>query len=332
MLSEDTPDKFKLIVNNTIYFAPASLKSGNAATTYKTIQWQDGSDSVTRTAYCIQPKLNSPGSGHTYKEDDAVELDASNGMAKGMYYLYGGPMWGKKVTYADGSGSVSLKQVLTDAGCSSTGHYYTMTHYILSYIYMNGSNWNANSGENNVLNASGVALVKKVVGILKKLDEPETHLSETTLTATNASVGADRVSGSVTYKAPEGNTATVTIPDGITLVNETSGKNGTGKVTLDGDDTFHLVVSEDYSGSMTETLTFQCKYAVDYSAYKLQLKGYQDIGFSYYSGKKSLTLTLNINDQTSEVYVQKLDADTKTAVPANENYSLSGAVCSTVGS
>ena len=97
---------------------------------------------------------------------------------------------------------------------------------------MNGSNWNANSGENNVLNASGVALVKKVVGILKKLDEPETHLSETTLTATNASVGADRVSGSVTYKAPEGNTATVTIPDGITLVNETSGKNGTGKVTL----------------------------------------------------------------------------------------------------
>ena len=89
---------------------------------------------------------------------------------------------------------------------------------------MNGSNWNANSGENNVLNASGVALVKKVVGILKKLDEPETHLSETTLTATNASVGADRVSGSVTYKAPEGNTATVTIPDGITLVNETSGK------------------------------------------------------------------------------------------------------------
>ena len=146
---------------------------------------------------------------------------------------------------------------------------------------MNGSNWNANSGENNVLNASGVALVKKVVGILKKLDEPETHLSETTLTATNASVGADRVSGSVTY----------TIPDGITLVNETSGKNGTGKVTLDGEDTFHLVVSEDYSGSMTETLTFQCKYAVDYSAYKLQLKGYQDIGFSYYSGKKSLTLT-----------------------------------------
>lgn len=60
---------------------------------------------------------------------------------------------------------------------------------------------------------------------------------------------------------------------------------------------------------MTETLTFQCKYAVDYSAYKLQLKGYQDIGFSYYSGKKSLTLTLNINDRTSEVYVQKLDAE-----------------------
>ena len=77
---------------------------------------------------------------------------------------------------------------------------------------------------------------------------------------------------------------------------------------------------------MTETLTFQCKYAVDYSAYKLQLKGYQDIGFSYYSGKKSLTLTLNINDRTSEVYVQKLDAETKTAVPANENYSLAGAV------
>ena len=84
LFSDEAPDKFKLIVNGTIYFAPAALKSGNAATTYKTVQWQDGSDSVTRIAYCIQPKLNSPGSGHTYKEDDAVELDASNGMAKGM--------------------------------------------------------------------------------------------------------------------------------------------------------------------------------------------------------------------------------------------------------
>lgn len=51
LLSEDTPDKFKLIVNNTIYFAPASLKSGNAATTYKTIQWQDGME-MCRTMSC----------------------------------------------------------------------------------------------------------------------------------------------------------------------------------------------------------------------------------------------------------------------------------------
>lgn len=72
LFSEEAPDKFKLIVNSTIYFAPAALKSGNAATTYKTVQWQDGSDSVTRIAYCIQPKLNSPGSGHTYKEEPTM--------------------------------------------------------------------------------------------------------------------------------------------------------------------------------------------------------------------------------------------------------------------
>lgn len=325
---EAVPEKFKLVVSGQ-YSAPSGLKAGNAATTYKTVVFQeeDGS-TTTRMAYCIQPRQGSPGSGTTYEKDQAVPLSDGNAMAKAMYYLYGGPAWGKSVQRLDGSGSVNLKSILAEAGCTSTGHYYTMTHYILSYIYMKGENWNWNSSESNVLNSKGVNVVKKVVDLLKDLASPTTMLSETSLTASALSAGEARVSGSTTYKAIEENTAKVTLPEGITLVNETSGKRNTGTATLAGGDTFHLEVADSYTGPSKLSLTFTCKYAVDYTAFKLEMSGYQDIGFSYYSGDKKLSLSLQIQEVIREgrLQIQKIDAATGSNRPINDQYSLSGAV------
>ena len=324
---EAVPDKFKLVVSGQ-YSAPSGLKAGNAATTYKTVVFQEeDGNTTTRMAYCIQPRQGSPGSGTTYDKDKAVALSDGNSMAKAMYYLYGGPAWGKTVQRLDG-GSVNLKTLLTEAGCTSTGHYYTMTHYILSYLYMKGENWNWNSNESNVLNSKGVSLVKEIVQILGDLSAPTTTLSETALTASALSAGELRVSGSTTYKAIEENTAKVTLPEGITLVNETSGRRNTGTATLTGGDTFHLEVADSYAGPSKLSLTLTCKYAVDYTAFKLEMSGYQDIGFSYYSGDKKLSLSLQIEEAIREgsLQVQKIDAATGSARPINARYSLAGAV------
>ena len=323
---EAVPDKFKLVVKGQ-YSAPSGLKAGNAATTYKTVVFlEDDGTTTTRMAYCIQPRQGSPGSGTTYDKDKAVALSDGNSMAKAMYYLYGGPAWGKTIQLANGN-SVNLKTLLTDAGCTSTGHYYTMTHYILSYIYMKGENWNWNSNEGNVLNSKGVALVKEAASYLSEMDKPSTALTETSLTASNLSAGNSLISGSTTYKAIEENTATISLPVGITLVNETSGKSATGTASIAGGDTFHFEVSSSYSGSNKVNLQVKCKYAVDFTAFKLEMSGYQDIGFSYYSGDKTLPLTLEIQEKPKNYYaqVQKIDAVTGTATPLNTNYSLAGA-------
>lgn len=120
--------------------APSILNNGQAASTHKTVVFfeSDGSK-IVREAYCIQPRLNSPGSGTVYDKDTTEYLDGTAGtqserrMSKGMFYLYGGPAWGRTIEMTDGS-SVNLKAVMDQAGCSSNSHYYTITHYVLSYF------------------------------------------------------------------------------------------------------------------------------------------------------------------------------------------------------
>ncbi len=113
---DPVPDKFKLIVKNAVT-APASLSSGYSASTRKWVTfYEDDGTKTKRVAYCVQPKEGSPESGHTYSKDQAELLDGDAGkekmMTKGLYYLFGGPAWGKKIEYADGSGTVNLKNYL----------------------------------------------------------------------------------------------------------------------------------------------------------------------------------------------------------------------------
>ena len=330
--NDPVPDRFKLVVNG-VCSAPSVLNNGHAASTHKTVVFfeSDGTK-IAREAYCIQPRLNSPGSGTVYDKDTTEYLDGTAGMqserrmSKGMFYLYGGPAWGRTIEMSDGS-SVNLKSVMDQAGCSSNSNYYTITHYVLSYFYLNGTDWNYNSNYTNVLNAAGVGLVKTLASYIIKMPNPASYLTVPELQATYRKASGKSVTPSTVYKSFEENTATVTLPNGITLVNETTGKSFTGKATLNGGDRFHLEADSSVAAG-TVQLTLTCKYPVDYQALKLGLKGYQDIGFSYYSGEKQLVLSVILPDvpKNGTAYVQKLDALSKSTKLLNGNYSLAGAV------
>lgn len=329
---DPVPDRFKLVVSG-VCAAPSILNNGHAASTHKTVVFfeSDGSK-IVREAYCIQPRLNSPGSGTVYDKDTTEYLDGTSGtqserrMSKGMFYLYGGPAWGRTIEMTDGS-SVNLKAVMDQAGCSSNSHYYTITHYVLSYFYLNGTDWNYNSNYTNVLNAAGVDLVKTLASYIIKMPNPTSYLTVPELQATYRKASDKSVTPSTVYKSFEENTATITLPTGITLVNETTGENFSGKAVINGGDRFHLEADSNAAAG-TIQLTLTCKYPVDYQALKLGLKGYQDIGFSYYSGEKQLFLSVTLPEipQNGTAYVQKLDALSGSTKLLNENYSLAGAV------
>ena len=329
---DPVPDRFKLVVSG-VCGAPSILNNGQAASTHKTVVFfeSDGSK-IVREAYCIQPRLNSPGSGTVYDKDTTEYLDGTAGtqserrMSKGMFYLYGGPAWGRTIEMTDGS-SVNLKAVMDQAGCSSNSHYYTITHYVLSYFYLNGTNWNYNSNYTDVLNAAGVNLVKTLASYIIKMPNPTSYLTVPELQATYRKASDKSVTPSTVYKSFDENTATITLPTGITLVNETTGENFSGKAVINGGDRFHLE-ADSRAAAGTIQLTLTCKYPVDYQALKLGLKGYQDIGFSYYSGEKQLFLSVTLPEipKNGTAYVQKLDALSGSTKLLNENYSLAGAV------
>ena len=332
---DPVPDKFKLINTGNIAAVPSSYQSDpstNAVATQirKVVFYDEDGNTVTRRAYCMQPNLDTPPGGTYDKDSKQVEIletgSKEKNLAKCLYYMYGGPAWGKTIEYADGSGSVNMKTLLESKGCSTSNHYFAVTHYVLGYFYVGASgNWNANSGMTNVMNSTGVAAIKSIAGYIKKLPVPKTELSAVSITS-SYNKGTDIiVSDSVTYKAIDENTATITLPDGITLVNETTGKSSTGTVTIDGGTKFHLEASPEISG--TGSYSLKCKYAVDFTAMALKTSGKQDVGFSYYSGDKTLALAVEWAEVpvNKVIEVQKYDKETGQAAARGKGATFAGA-------
>ena len=102
----------------------------------------------------------------------------------------------------------------------------------------------------------------------------------------------------VTYKSIDENTATITIPSGVTLVNETTKKSSTGKATIAGGDKFHLEGDKDKVAGKTQNLTLSVKISSDFRAYVIHTvereagHGAQDIGYAEFGSKKlKMTVT-----------------------------------------
>lgn len=340
-LAEDIEaDTFKLVCSQYPDYphAPDNMQESSlklAMTSRKNVIFykEDGTQ-IKRTAYCLQPAMDSPGSGETYDSNTAVEIEDTTtkgrNLKKALYYLYGGPVWGITVEYEDGSGSANLKELLNNNGkdCTTNDQYYCLAHYILSYIYLGESGkWNymyTTFPESPVLNDYGVSVVKKIAAEIAKLPLAEAELSKSTATAVYNSQLGYSVSETVSYQAIKENTAKVTLPEGVVLVNETTGVKATGTVSLNGGDSFHLEAAPVVNGLRSYTL--QTTYATDFTAMKLVQKGnYQDVGFSYYSGEKSLTLNVEWPKQGS-LKIRKIDGETGKTESYNSHYSMENAV------
>ena len=244
---------------NTVnkYYPPGSLCTNDWAdnftrkfeVTYKTSE----GDTVTRNAYCLQGAEGWPKDG-VYSGSQVEELSSGTQnkmLAKAIFYLYGGPAWGNTVEYTDGSGKVNIKNILTSAGCSTPQEYFAMSHYIGSYIYNGaGGKWNYNGKYSPVLSNKGVSIVQKIYNELKKMDFPRAEFSSYKLKG-----DSKFKTPTVTYKSIDENTATITLPSGVTLVNETTKKSSTGKATIAGGDKFHLEGDKDKVAGKTQSLT-----------------------------------------------------------------------------
>ena len=287
---------------NTVnkYYPPGSLCTNDWAdnftrkfeVTYKTSE----GDTVTRNAYCLQGAEGWPKDG-VYSGSQVEELSSGTQnkmLAKAIFYLYGGPAWGNTVEYTDGSGKVNIKNILTNAGCSTPQEYFAMSHYIGSYIYNGaGGKWNYNGKYSPVLSSKGVSLVQKIYNELKKMDFPRAEFSSYKLKG-----DSKFKTPTVTYKSIDENSATITLPSGVTLVNETTKKSSTGKATVAGGDKFHLEGDKDKVAGKTQNLTLSVKISSDFRAYVIHTvereagHGAQDIGYAEFGSKKlKMTVT-----------------------------------------
>lgn len=287
---------------NTVnkYYPPGSLCTNDWAdnftrkfeVTYKTSE----GDTVTRNAYCLQGAEGWPKDG-VYSGSQVEELSSGTQnkmLAKAIFYLYGGPAWGNTVEYTDGSGKVNIKNILTSAGCSTPQEYFAMSHYIGSYIYNGaGGKWNYNGKYSPVLSSKGVSIVQKIYNELKKMDFPRAEFSSYKLKG-----DSKFKTPTVTYKSIDENTATITLPSGVTLVNETTKKSSTGKATIAGGDKFHLEGDKDKVAGKTQSLTLSVKISSDFRAYVIHTvereagHGAQDIGYAEFGSKKlKMTVT-----------------------------------------
>lgn len=336
----ELPNTFKLVCSEYPDYphAPDNMQKSSlklAMTSRKKVIFNEADGSkTTRTAYCLQPAVNSPGSGNTYDTNTAIEITDTTvkdqNLMKALYYLYGGPAWDNKIAYEDGSGTVNLKVLLNNDGkdCTTADEYYCLSHYVLAYLYLGeDGKWNymyTTMPEGPVLNNYGVKAVKKIAEAIKKLPIPDAGLSETSVRAAYRAAEGMNVSPSITYQAIEENAGKMTLPAGIFLVNETNGTRESGTVSLKGGDHFHLESETTLTG--TETYTIKTTYATDFTAMKLLKSGnYQDVGFSYYSGNNQLMFEVEWPN-LGELKLKKVNAETNTAEVYNEQYSLAGAV------
>ena len=117
------------LISGDNYYAPEGLRRGNACTVFKKVTFKitDG-DTLTQTAFCNcrpSPAGATSDDGHVYEKDDVSVVQPSGNknknIAKALFYLYGGPAWGKTASYADGSGSINLKQMMDVVGCNRNG-------------------------------------------------------------------------------------------------------------------------------------------------------------------------------------------------------------------
>lgn len=286
--AEDTPwDEATEIEANTYYYYSDgqlhpfnSIMGSGGNDSYKYVRYKANGKTYTVNAYCMQHSMPSPPSGTTYK--NMVELDEGGDdkyLRKALFYGYGGPGWGKTFN------GYNIKTIMEKAGCTSEIR--AMQHYLVDYLY------DGESGFGGSLSTTAKNMLKEIKTALNEMPDP---------TAMNLLPGLSvtangRDTETFTWKANEAFQLTIHLEEGVKLVNETTGKSGTGNVTVKGGDKFHLTATAENISKLKGKYEVTSNYPLDFHAMLLKLQSSQDIGFGYYTDSSGISLQVDWPEQ-----------------------------------
>ena len=255
---------------------------------YKYIRYKAGRKTYTVYAYCMQHSKQSPPSGTTYK--NMVELDEGGDdryLRKAMFYGYGGPGWGGTFN------GYNIKSIMEKYGCSSETR--AMQHYLVDYLY------DGESGFGGSLSTTAKNMLKEIKAALAKMPDPTTmELTPGLSASTNGNQ-----SPTFTWKANAAFVITIHLENGVSLVNETTGKTGTGNVSVKGGEKFHLEATTQNIGSLKGKYAITSNYPLNFHAMLLKLANSQDIGFGYYTDTLELNLEVDWPDEATVKIIKK---------------------------
>ena len=255
---------------------------------YKYIRYKAGGKTYTVYAYCMQHSKQSPPSGTTYK--NTVELDEGGDdryLRKAMFYGYGGPGWGGTFN------GYNIKSIMEKYGCSSETR--AMQHYLVDYLY------DGESGFGGSLSTTAKNMLKEIKAALAKMPDPTTM----ELTPGLSASANGNQSPTFTWKANAAFVITVHLENGVSLVNETTGKTGTGNVSVKGGEKFHLEATTQNIGSLKGKYAITSNYPLNFHAMLLKLANSQDIGFGYYTDTLELNLEVDWPDEATVKIIKK---------------------------
>lgn len=255
---------------------------------YKYIRYKAGGKTYTVYAYCMQHSKQSPPSGTTYK--NMVELDEGGDdryLRKAMFYGYGGPGWGGTFN------GYNIKSIMEKYGCSSETR--AMQHYLVDYLY------DGESGFGGSLSTTAKNMLKEIKAALAKMPDPTTM----ELTPGLSASANGNQSPAFTWKANAAFVITIHLENGVSLVNETTGKTGTGNVSVKGGEKFHLEATTQNIGSLKGKYAITSNYPLNFHAMLLKLANSQDIGFGYYTDTLELNLEVDWPDEATVKIIKK---------------------------
>ena len=255
---------------------------------YKYIRYKAGGKTYTVYAYCMQHSKQSPPSGTTYK--NMVELDEGGDdryLRKAMFYGYGGPGWGGTFN------GYNIKSIMEKYGCSSETR--AMQHYLVDYLY------DGESGFGGSLSTTAKNMLKEIKAALSKMPDPTTM----ELTPGLSASANGNQSPTFTWKANAAFVITIHLENGVSLVNEMTGKTGTGNVSVKGGEKFHLEATTQNIGSLKGKYAITSNYPLNFHAMLLKLANSQDIGFGYYTDTLELNLEVDWPDEATVKIIKK---------------------------
>ena len=255
---------------------------------YKYIRYKAGGKTYTVYAYCMQHSKQSPPSGTTYK--NMAELDEGGDdryLRKAMFYGYGGPGWGGTFN------GYNIKSIMEKYGCSSETR--AMQHYLVDYLY------DGESGFGGSLSTTAKNMLKEIKAALAKMPDPTTM----ELTPGLSASANGNQSPTFTWKANAAFVITIHLENGVSLVNETTGKTGTGNVSVKGGEKFHLEATTQNIGSLKGKYAITSNYPLNFHAMLLKLANSQDIGFGYYTDTLELNLEVDWPDEATVKIIKK---------------------------